>query len=252
MNLTYLLYIYKDRYRDKDPISDEIEDQNASVEDPIQSESTFNGATTNPELNQSKIEQTEDIEIADSTSEPVLSTISESDEISQSIHEIPIETQTIDTKQEEKISKLESNENLQPDSNVSSSETEQTNQALITPSHNSEHQQEKVATTSSEQTLKEQENEESVVPPSTEQPSNQSRSERHLVAAACGIQGRRDDMEDSHTVVPDLWAFTDVEESRTSELCAFYGVYDGHGGSRASEYLAEHLHKYVHPNPFHC
>ncbi|MEX0849574.1 MAG: PP2C family protein-serine/threonine phosphatase [Candidatus Dependentiae bacterium] len=47
------------------------------------------------------------------------------------------------------------------------------------------------------------------------------------------IEGRRFTMEDRHTVV------------KSDEGQLFFGVYDGHGGKSAAEYVAEHLHAEV-------
>lgn len=48
-------------------------------------------------------------------------------------------------------------------------------------------------------------------------------------------QGKRDSMEDTHVALVNL-------EHSSGRKCAFFGVYDGHGGRRASEFLAEQLH----------
>ena len=50
------------------------------------------------------------------------------------------------------------------------------------------------------------------------------------------IQGRRNEMEDAHVAVP---------ESEAVGVDGFFGVYDGHGGQRAADYVAEHLHANV-------
>ncbi|KAL9311014.1 putative protein phosphatase 2C 14 [Arabidopsis thaliana] len=48
--------------------------------------------------------------------------------------------------------------------------------------------------------------------------------------------GKKKFMEDTHRIVPCL-----VGNSKKS----FFGVYDGHGGAKAAEFVAENLHKYV-------
>ena len=51
-------------------------------------------------------------------------------------------------------------------------------------------------------------------------------------------------MEDAHTAE----LFLDEGEENSN---AFFAVYDGHGGHRASDYTAEHLHNLVLNNPLH-
>ncbi|KAJ0895898.1 putative protein-serine/threonine phosphatase [Helianthus annuus] len=50
----------------------------------------------------------------------------------------------------------------------------------------------------------------------------------------CSVKGRKSFMEDAHTIV-------------SSSNCekGFFGVYDGHGGSKAAEYVAKNLHSNV-------
>jgi protein phosphatase 2C family protein 2/3 len=88
----------------------------------------------------------------------------------------------------------------------------------------------------------------------------------------CGVysmQGRRKAMEDAHTIElssnsytpqitadsPRLQIDTQVEDATTdcmssphSSLCAFFGVYDGHGGKRASNFAATTLHQRILAN----
>mmetsp|Transcript_10432 Transcript_10432/g.12870 ORF Transcript_10432/g.12870 Transcript_10432/m.12870 type:complete len:339 (-) Transcript_10432:22-1038(-) len=51
------------------------------------------------------------------------------------------------------------------------------------------------------------------------------------------VQGLRESMEDAHTVELDLRGTTNAEASN----CVFLGVYDGHGGRRAADYVAHNL-----------
>ncbi|XP_076941622.1 putative protein phosphatase 2C 14 [Bidens hawaiensis] len=50
----------------------------------------------------------------------------------------------------------------------------------------------------------------------------------------CSVKGRKSFMEDMHTIVSD---------SKTDK--GFFGVYDGHGGSKAAEYVSKNLHSNV-------
>ncbi|XP_073975928.1 probable protein phosphatase 2C T23F11.1 [Rhodnius prolixus] len=57
-----------------------------------------------------------------------------------------------------------------------------------------------------------------------------------LIAGASSMQGWRMYMEDSHIV---LLSLPDDPEA------SFFGVFDGHGGSRISSFAGRHLHKYI-------
>ncbi|KAI7727323.1 hypothetical protein M8C21_027595 [Ambrosia artemisiifolia] len=50
----------------------------------------------------------------------------------------------------------------------------------------------------------------------------------------CSVKGRKSFMEDTHTIVSS----SNIEKG-------FFGVYDGHGGSKAAEYVAKNLHSNV-------
>ncbi|KVI05685.1 Protein phosphatase 2C [Cynara cardunculus var. scolymus] len=50
----------------------------------------------------------------------------------------------------------------------------------------------------------------------------------------CSVKGRKSFMEDTHTI---------VSSSNTDKV--FFGVYDGHGGSKAAEFVAKNLHSNV-------
>ncbi|XP_032834764.1 integrin-linked kinase-associated serine/threonine phosphatase 2C isoform X2 [Petromyzon marinus] len=52
-------------------------------------------------------------------------------------------------------------------------------------------------------------------------------------------RGERDEMQDAHTVIPSL---TERLPRGVSRL-AYFAVFDGHGGSRASSFAARHLHQ---------
>ncbi|XP_071691726.1 probable protein phosphatase 2C 14 [Rutidosis leptorrhynchoides] len=51
--------------------------------------------------------------------------------------------------------------------------------------------------------------------------------------AVCSVKGRKSFMEDAHTIVS------------TSSEKGFFGVYDGHGGSKAADFVAKNLHSNV-------
>jgi len=68
------------------------------------------------------------------------------------------------------------------------------------------------------------------------------------------IRGLRPTQEDSHKALPVVNERTcqkttneeeNEEQTATKDSFAFFGVYDGHGGPLASDFVAEHLHKYV-------
>ena len=56
------------------------------------------------------------------------------------------------------------------------------------------------------------------------------------------MQGRRRTMEDTHNVIVDLG---ERESSALPDKFSLFGVYDGHGGSAAAEFVSENLPKYV-------
>ena len=61
-------------------------------------------------------------------------------------------------------------------------------------------------------------------------------------------QGTRSSMEDAHTIIEDVNAllrFGGAGDERGACRRAFFAVFDGHSGSHAAEYAAEHLHKYA-------
>ncbi|CAI4230437.1 unnamed protein product [Auanema sp. JU1783] len=71
--------------------------------------------------------------------------------------------------------------------------------------------------------------------PVTTKASASCANESYLVASSC-MQGWRINMEDAHT---HLLALPDDPQ------CAFFAVYDGHGGPRVSQYAGINLHKQV-------
>ncbi|XP_066565828.1 integrin-linked kinase-associated serine/threonine phosphatase 2C isoform X2 [Amia ocellicauda] len=54
-------------------------------------------------------------------------------------------------------------------------------------------------------------------------------------------RGEREEMQDAHTLLPDLSAHVSSLPPQVSRL-AYFAVFDGHGGSRASRFAAENLH----------
>ncbi|KAF2075590.1 hypothetical protein CYY_003095 [Polysphondylium violaceum] len=61
------------------------------------------------------------------------------------------------------------------------------------------------------------------------------------------MQGRRKNMEDTHAVYDDLLTETNYSANRDNidGLCAYYAVYDGHGGADTSKALEPIVHKCV-------
>jgi len=51
-------------------------------------------------------------------------------------------------------------------------------------------------------------------------------------------------MEDSHTTVLDLLAGTKAASQHPSKL-SFFGVYDGHGGSKVALFAGDNIHNIV-------
>ncbi|MCI4385555.1 hypothetical protein PGIGA_G00051810 [Pangasianodon gigas] len=54
-------------------------------------------------------------------------------------------------------------------------------------------------------------------------------------------RGEREDMQDAHVILPNLHTHTNTLPIHVSRL-AYFAVFDGHGGARASQFAAEHLH----------
>uniref|UniRef100_T1JHL8 PPM-type phosphatase domain-containing protein n=1 Tax=Strigamia maritima TaxID=126957 RepID=T1JHL8_STRMM len=54
-------------------------------------------------------------------------------------------------------------------------------------------------------------------------------------------KGEREDMQDAHTICENLHEEIKNLDSSVIRL-HFYGVFDGHGGARASKFVADHLH----------
>jgi integrin-linked kinase-associated serine/threonine phosphatase 2C len=57
-------------------------------------------------------------------------------------------------------------------------------------------------------------------------------------------RGEREDMQDAHTIIDDFTPEFASLPNKTSRV-AYYGVFDGHAGNRASTYTAEHLHQNI-------
>eukprot|EP01086_Lenisia_limosa_P002759 TRINITY_DN1676_c0_g1_i1.p1 TRINITY_DN1676_c0_g1~~TRINITY_DN1676_c0_g1_i1.p1 ORF type:complete len:277 (+),score=57.11 TRINITY_DN1676_c0_g1_i1:259-1089(+) len=62
-----------------------------------------------------------------------------------------------------------------------------------------------------------------------------------------GTMGRRKTMEDTHVVIKDLRGLFPLPSGLPKEVTrlSWYSIYDGHGGIKAAEYLAKHLHTAV-------
>ena len=63
-----------------------------------------------------------------------------------------------------------------------------------------------------------------------------------LASGVYETRGRRSTMEDKHFDDDDIAASFPEQFSNFAKPSAFYGVYDGHRGIKASEFLEEHLH----------
>ncbi|XP_013397895.1 integrin-linked kinase-associated serine/threonine phosphatase 2C [Lingula anatina] len=57
-------------------------------------------------------------------------------------------------------------------------------------------------------------------------------------------KGEREDMQDAHYLTEDLLPEIGVVDSSITRV-AYFAVFDGHGGDRASKYAATHLHKNI-------
>ncbi|CAH1239591.1 ILKAP [Branchiostoma lanceolatum] len=65
-----------------------------------------------------------------------------------------------------------------------------------------------------------------------------------LVGYAAGRKGEREEMQDAHVIIDNFTEQLSCLSPKISRL-AYYGVYDGHGGKRASFYTADNLHKNI-------
>ncbi|XP_019628071.1 PREDICTED: integrin-linked kinase-associated serine/threonine phosphatase 2C-like [Branchiostoma belcheri] len=65
-----------------------------------------------------------------------------------------------------------------------------------------------------------------------------------LVGYAAGRKGEREEMQDAHVIMDDFTHQFSCLSPKISRL-AYYGVYDGHGGKRASLYTADNLHNNI-------
>jgi len=66
-----------------------------------------------------------------------------------------------------------------------------------------------------------------------------------LQSGTFAMQGVRPTMEDEHVSIDDLEEEFNEQVKDFAHPKAYYGIYDGHRGSRAAEYLAEHLHNNI-------
>ncbi|XP_051150530.1 probable protein phosphatase 2C 27 [Andrographis paniculata] len=65
-----------------------------------------------------------------------------------------------------------------------------------------------------------------------------------LRSGECSDIGGRSDMEDTHICIPDL-AMNFGYTSRCEEVVSFYGVFDGHGGKGAAQFVRDHLPRII-------
>jgi integrin-linked kinase-associated serine/threonine phosphatase 2C len=57
-------------------------------------------------------------------------------------------------------------------------------------------------------------------------------------------------MEDTHVIIPNIQeAFPEVGNKIGNIRCAYYGVYDGHGGKEAADMAEKILHKRIIEDP---
>jgi len=73
-----------------------------------------------------------------------------------------------------------------------------------------------------------------------------------LLSGSKGTQGRRDSMEDTHKVIDDAFLEPEIIDNLNkgnSNLIAFYGVYDGHGGRDTAIIVQNVLHLKLLNNP---
>jgi protein phosphatase PTC2/3 len=75
--------------------------------------------------------------------------------------------------------------------------------------------------------------------PITQKETTSCENEIYKVGASC-MQGWRINMEDAHTHILSL---------NNDKNSAFFAVYDGHGGSKVSEYAGVHLHERILNQP---
>ncbi|XP_058488937.1 integrin-linked kinase-associated serine/threonine phosphatase 2C isoform X1 [Solea solea] len=54
-------------------------------------------------------------------------------------------------------------------------------------------------------------------------------------------RGERDEMQDAHVLLPDMSSCLSALPGHVSHV-SYFAVFDGHGGARASQFAAEHLH----------
>lgn len=54
-------------------------------------------------------------------------------------------------------------------------------------------------------------------------------------------RGEREEMQDAHVLLPDMSGCFPTPPENVSRL-SYFAVFDGHGGARASQFAAEHLH----------
>ncbi|XP_031428993.1 integrin-linked kinase-associated serine/threonine phosphatase 2C isoform X2 [Clupea harengus] len=61
------------------------------------------------------------------------------------------------------------------------------------------------------------------------------------MAYVAARRGEREEMQDAHVLLPDMSSIISSPSSQVSRL-AYFAVFDGHAGARASRFAAEHLH----------
>jgi len=85
-------------------------------------------------------------------------------------------------------------------------------------------------------------------------PSKPKKKVLSITAGFSAMRGRRETMEDEHVVLTNLRSNTEFKafshfppasKSSSSSPLAFFGVYDGHRGSRCAKFVAQNLHKNI-------
>jgi protein phosphatase 2C family protein 2/3 len=72
--------------------------------------------------------------------------------------------------------------------------------------------------------------------------------DERLIFGVSSMQGWRISMEDAHATVLDLQNSEDGKNAtpKTADArLSFFGVYDGHGGSRVAEFAGENIHQII-------
>ncbi|XP_057207324.1 integrin-linked kinase-associated serine/threonine phosphatase 2C isoform X1 [Triplophysa rosa] len=83
--------------------------------------------------------------------------------------------------------------------------------------------------------------EETQVEDKTQEAKKVCKDQVRLTGFVAARRGEREEMQDAHVMLPDMTASVTNLPSQVSQL-AYFAVFDGHGGARASRFAAENLH----------